>query len=502
MPGDGEEEKPFLNIITPLTHTTRGRRRSLFAACASLSAVSLAALFVYTFWTFQATSTHVWNHEGTSQNLADVCANYPGPHSTGAPSPGEHSQNLDGESVEWEDDPLYARNYVLGEPTESYKDNLREDIQYITSWTGAGWTNDVMTFANLVYMGLITDRVPIIPDFMPSHIGYDQAPIPFGDVFDVPRFSKSLEIPILEWRDVKNRDSEFVDELGCWSVWQAVQSGESNPRDSGNPGFIRTDISYTRGPDWLKLIPNFEHDQHTTFWSLATLSYPQVRAANLVEPLPSPQHGVQLPPDEQLFCYDYGYYLTAHQPWEWEYDYSPAWNKVTQYMRWTEGLLKIADEHIRRALGVADGEPTPNWIALHVRHHDFKVYCGDYSEEDCFASLAVYDRRVQEVKQELLERKNITVEHVLMTSDEDDAAWWHDVEAMGWKHIDFAAERTEEIYGKWYPVLIDAVIQSMAHGFVGTDRSTMSMLARRRVEAWQEGATRTVKWGSPGADDH
>ncbi len=53
-----------------------------------------------------------------------------------------------------------------------------------------------------------------------------------------------------------------------------------------------------------------------------------------------------------------------------------------------------------------------------------------------------------------------------------------------------------------YPLLIDAVIQSGGVGFVGTDRSTMSILARRRVESWQNGVTRTLLWGSPHADDH
>jgi len=53
-----------------------------------------------------------------------------------------------------------------------------------------------------------------------------------------------------------------------------------------------------------------------------------------------------------------------------------------------------------------------------------------------------------------------------------------------------------------YPVLIDAVIQSGGVGFLGTDRSTMSTLARRRVQSWHNGVVRTVKWGQKGADDH
>lgn len=74
-----------------------------------------------------------------------------------------------------------------------------------------------------------------------------------------------------------------------------------------------------------------------------------------------------------------------------------------------------------------------------------------------------------------------------------------------------------------YPALIDAVVQSMGVGFVGTARSTMSLVARRRVEDWNGGVTREVsrrflctsayvsnefvlplqvKWGSTDADDN
>ena len=92
--------------------------------------------------------------------------------------------------------------------------------------------------------------------------------------------------------------------------------------------------------------------------------------------------------------------------------------------------------------------------------------------------------------------------HVIITSDESDPAWWDEVKAMGWKTIDHVGLGTEEAFGKWYPVILDAAIQSNALGFVGTDRSTYSILSRRRVETWHDGATRTVMWGYKGADDH
>jgi len=92
------------------------------------------------------------------------------------------------------------------------------------------------------------------------------------------------------------------------------------------------------------------------------------------------------------------------------------------------------------------------------------------------------------------------VKDVIMTSDEDDPAWWAEVAHLGFKYPDHS--KTEEEYGRWYPLLIDAVIQSGGIGFVGTDRSTMSEIALRRCQSWHGAVTRMVKWGYIGADDH
>ncbi len=61
-------------------------------------------------------------------------------------------------------------------------------------------------------------------------------------------------------------------------------------------------------------------------------------------------------------------------------------------------------------------------------------------------------------------------------------------------------ERCRDSYR--HPVILDAAIQSLGLGFVGTDRSTFSILSRRRVLDWHDGAARMVLWGSKGADDH
>lgn len=84
---------------------------------------------------------------------------------------------------------------------------------------------------------MITDRVPIIPPFTPSHIGGDVPPIAFGDVFDVSRLREAVG-PVIEWHELKDPASAEVEDIGCWSVWQAVQPSENSPRGSTIPHWI------------------------------------------------------------------------------------------------------------------------------------------------------------------------------------------------------------------------------------------------------------------------
>lgn len=120
------------------------------------------------------------------------------------------------------------------------------------------------------------------------------------------------------------------------------------------------DISYTTAPNWIKLIPNFRHDHHSTFWSLAVLAFPEGRQDNLIEPRESPINHVKLPPDEHLLCYDYLYYTCAQQPYEFNFDYSPAWRFAGRHLHWTPRLDALVDQYVRRTIGAVDGEATPD----------------------------------------------------------------------------------------------------------------------------------------------
>ncbi|OBZ78852.1 hypothetical protein A0H81_00084 [Grifola frondosa] len=180
--------------------------------------------------------------------------------------------------------------------------------------------------------------------------------------------------------------------------------------------------------------------------------------------------------------------MCAITPWEFEKDYSPAWRDVVRHFRWTPDLEELAKTYLRHMLQIPEGAVIPPFITVH----------------ECFAPLSAYARRVREVQEELRDL-GVNATHVIMTSDEEDERWWDEVSAQGWLRINHTRENTEERFGDWgpwYMVVLDAVVQSLGVGFVGTDRSTFSIMARRRVIDWNGGVSRMVMWGRANADDH
>lgn len=92
---------------------------------------------------------------------------------------------------------------------------------------------------NLIYLGFLTNRIPIIGMFTPSHIGSQIPPIDVSEVFDLARFQELVQKPVLEWHQVKSRNSTTMDELGCWNTWEAVQDREAIPRGSWVPTHLK-----------------------------------------------------------------------------------------------------------------------------------------------------------------------------------------------------------------------------------------------------------------------
>jgi hypothetical protein len=93
--------------------------------------------------------------------------------------------------------------------------------------------NNLMSIVNMIYLSTLTDSVPILPPFMPLHIGQDAPAVPFGEVFDIPRLASVMGRPLLEWHQIKDRKSTELEPLGCWSVWDSVT--KHGPRPSSAP---------------------------------------------------------------------------------------------------------------------------------------------------------------------------------------------------------------------------------------------------------------------------
>jgi len=149
--------------------------------------------------------------------------------------------------------------------------------------------------------------------------------------------------------------------------------------------------------------------------------------------------GHKLPPDEQLACLDYLYYITSSSEvaYEWENSWSPSWVQVGKYLRFTDDLAGIVEGYLRRAFESSDGIPPvrfyPNYslplvslfvdwlsfcslfIAVHIRRGDFGRDC-DIGSDDCFIPLATFKNKVDNMINEILETKSIHINKVILMS--------------------------------------------------------------------------------------
>jgi len=409
--------------------------------------------------------------------------------------------------------------YLVGPPTKAFRDNLRPEKKYITGWTDSlatGWTNNVMTYINLIYIARLTERISILGPFYPGHLPESAGPMNVGAIFDLPKLSNAINLPVLEWSEVKdfNATDAVVDDLGCWSVWAVGNTNVKEPRRNDQEASLKIDASYTPAPKDAKLFPELSWDFHVSFWGLAKLGFPQSRKKAIngrQAQWKSKLHGHALPPDDQLLCYDFLYFTSAYSRWEYGEDFSPEWRFVGTLLDWTPEVKRIGDEYLRKAFGSHASQEVPSYIGIHIRRTDFGKRCKHFGLplEECLASLDSYATRVEEIRAELqtVPHFNFTAETaaalpVLVMSDDDTPEFWGDVTGRGWVQINHTVEGTEERYGQWYTAVLDGYFQSRGVGFVGTEGSTMSLLAERRVQDWQGGVTREVKWGKKDADAH
>ncbi|TFK44309.1 hypothetical protein BDQ12DRAFT_620263 [Crucibulum laeve] len=422
----------------------------------------------------------VWNSQLRGPPV-HKCAHYLQPNSTDAWTPSK---------------------FLNGPPTKRFRDNLRKDEYYITTLANAGFTNEFMGIVNMLYLSMLSNRIPILPPFAPHHhLPYEAGVIPFGDIFDLRHLRSVIQWPILEWRDVKELSSErgdpyspyTVEPIGCWAA--SAELGHPPEIVLSYVHHLGLDVSFTYVLRNTRRLPDRIGDTHVLFAPLAALVYPtgpSVEPESLPLAAMSPE-GSTLSPDRHLACFDTLYYTTsvAHQDFEWEYAWSPAWNFVGQHLKFTDPILQIATLYLRNLFNVSPGQELPQFIAIHIRRGDLKDLC---SGEDCYQHLATYVKAVQEVREEILLKHGVNVDKVFVASDERSPEYWSDIKKLGWRNINHTEARTNERYGQWYPIIVDVVAQSLAAGFVGTSPSTFSLVSKRRVEVWNDGPTRMVAY--------
>ncbi|KZT55633.1 hypothetical protein CALCODRAFT_344209 [Calocera cornea HHB12733] len=387
--------------------------------------------------------------------------------------------------------------HVQGEITDRYKDRLKTDTKYVTGFTDAGFTNQIYGYLSLLYLAWYTDRVAIMPPFVPGpHLNHSAGQIAFGDVFDLDRLRKQVKLDIVEWRDLKNVEptqnaalAKEWEDIGCWS---ALTAGGTTHIPSPASDFLKLDVSYTYlDPDRYRLDGQ---RLYTDILKLAHLGYPSERTWALSQNLtqPSLRYKNFTEPDDQLMCFDTLFYATVDSVEHWSQDWDPVWNKIGQYLTWNPEIELLAKRYLNRLFGLPDDGPTPPYIGLHLRRGDMSGYC--YAGKgSCMPTNEMAAAAIEEL-QERLEAKGLSTPHVFVSSDETDPAWWAAIHERGWHYIDHGRERTCERYGCWYTVLLDSAIHSLADGFVGTDHSTLSVVASKRVQSWKDGPVTFLQW--------
>ncbi|KAF7290982.1 Lysophospholipase [Mycena chlorophos] len=398
---------------------------------------------------------------------------------------------------------------LKGPPTTSYKDNLLPDVKYITSWHGDGISNDIMAYMTLLFLAKMTERVAIMDSFFPNpqHVGagYDEEHQPknldFSEAFDIPRFTKLTGVDVVQWSQVKNASTDDLDTLGCWDLESLNRWG---PHIGQTIDQLRIDISYTPAPNWAKLNPGAEGDPWSRISVLIALAFPEIYKLAMAsqQPAKSRHLGVELPPDQHLVCFDFLFSTVETMGNDLFHDYSSVWRLIGQHLHFHPKVERLAQEQLRKMFHLSETEPIPPFISVHVRHNDFQIWCGDQSLEDCFAPFSQYAYRIKRMQKLLLATKGLSVNHVVVTSDENSKEFWAQVASYGYKSPDHST--TKEDHGPFYPFLIDGAILAMGSAIVGTDRSTLSGIAGKRVESWQGGPSYYVRWGGPGVDrdDH
>ncbi|KAL7410112.1 hypothetical protein BDY24DRAFT_418231 [Mrakia frigida] len=402
----------------------------------------------------------------------------------------------------------------------NWPSRLMEDQFYFIAGAGGGVTNQVVTLANMIYIALLSSRVPIVPSIY-GYAGQLGGPLvtsplldlPFSSMFDLPRLFDHLHrehglAGIIEWKDLVNvtkgdaydkwnATSDWVD-ISCWNAFvppfqDPMRTHRLNPTFSPLP----PPTTPPRGGISIPTLTSYLHPD-------SPIIQPYLQAINgTVASLPS----------TKIACVDNLYYASVSifvsNEWAGEAGFEVgAWPAVGRHMHWNPEL-RARGETVRRWLfGVSEWEEPVDFISVHIRHGDFLGSCPLSTPDSDIVPLCrssdQYAYAVASMQSAILRQTGKTIKEVFVATDETDALFLHELTVVRrWKLVDEQLSlRIRRDWGDWHPTLIDKVLLSMGKGFVGTYSSTMSIASARRVEDWNGGPPSIyVNRNSPVGDD-
>lgn len=214
-------------------------------------------------------------------------------------------------------------------------------------------------------------------------------------------------------------------------------------------------------------------------------------------------------PDEQLFCIDQAFYVregrrkedgrvNLDESYEVIDPHSALWADVGKHISFQPQVDRLADRFLDFTFARSPnggGKVPKHLIGVHLRQGDFVKNHRHVADPNLLPTA--YHAAVAEVQAELARTRGRQMKNlpVVFATDSDSADFVaRIVREYGWVYLDHPAwkvEREHE-YGGWLPGLLDSVVLSRAIGLVGTQMSTFSGVAARRVEDWNGGITRIV----------
>lgn len=240
---------------------------------------------------------------------------------------------------------------------------------------------------NLIYLAILTRRIPVIPPFEPAsqHIGQGGYSRNFGAIFDVPRLAAELNYPILEWADIKRAryneprlyklpplDGVEEENINCWDTgmtyfnrsWQPyiphadllkLSKSFNPPHRNAHADHPHLDITSVGVPEWTSL--EMRHGKSYGYFGsltgLARLLLPEARPGIMRSP-------TLVKPDDHLACVNVLYYTAVRQAFEWEQQITPVWDLVGTRLHYTSTIEGISKDYIRRVFGLPEDEdPLP-----------------------------------------------------------------------------------------------------------------------------------------------